>query len=161
MANLNQFDDNDRENLVAYLDGELDAAAAQALEAKLGLDPKARREADLLRKTWDLLDYLPRPEPSPTFTTKTLDRLAVLQARPRPKWPRRLAWTFALLLAFALGFLVGRGAAAWRDSRFDHPHVLRDLPLLENLRLYRHIEDFDFLERLANDPELFGDENRD
>ncbi len=61
--------------LVAYLDGELDPVAARKVEARLASDPVARAKAAELKKTFDLLDYLPRPEPSPTFTTRTLDRL--------------------------------------------------------------------------------------
>ena len=61
--------------LVAFLDGELDPEAAEAVEAKISLDPTARAEADALKKTWDLLDHLPRPEPSRTFTERTLSRI--------------------------------------------------------------------------------------
>ena len=63
------------EDLVAYLDGELDPDRNEAVEAKIGIDPTARAEADALKKTWDLLDYLPKPEPSPSFTERTLSRL--------------------------------------------------------------------------------------
>lgn len=66
--------------LVAYLDGELEAAAARRVEARLASDPLARARAAALKKTFDLLDYLPRPEPSTTFTTRTLDRLPALQS---------------------------------------------------------------------------------
>ena len=55
--------------LVAYLDGELDPAAARRIETKLASDPQARAKATALKKTFDLLDYLPKPEPSATFTT--------------------------------------------------------------------------------------------
>jgi hypothetical protein len=61
--------------LVAYLDGELDPAAARRVEAKLAADPALRARAAALKKTFDLLDYLPTPEPSPTFATRTLDQL--------------------------------------------------------------------------------------
>src|ERR1051325_5882976 len=69
--------DEERATLVAYLDGELDEAAAQAIEARLSSDPHARAEADTLLRTWDLLDYLPRTEASTSFTHRTLERLAV------------------------------------------------------------------------------------
>ena len=69
-----EFDTEETE-LVAYLDGELDEAAARRVEAKLSQDPQARAKAAALKKTYDLLDYLPRPEPSPTFASRTLDRL--------------------------------------------------------------------------------------
>ena len=84
--------------LVAYLDGELDSAAAGRVEARLATDPAARTRASELKKSFDMLDYLPRPEPSPTFTTRTLDKLPVLKpgvtrsaapaASPRPSASR-------------------------------------------------------------------------
>src|SRR5438067_1775167 len=67
------------EEIVAYLDGELDAKAAEGLAAKIRTDPKLRTEADALQRTWDILDILPRPEPSATFATRTLS-----QAIPLP-----------------------------------------------------------------------------
>src|SRR5262245_3790048 len=74
--------------LIAYLDGELDAAAARKVEAKLAADAELRKRAAALKKTFDLLDYLPRPEPSPTFATRTLDKLPAakssVEAKPVP-----------------------------------------------------------------------------
>ncbi|WP_439620442.1 anti-sigma factor family protein [Gemmata sp.] len=64
--------------LVAYLDGELDAEAARKIEARLAADPDARGRAAALKETFGLLDYLPRTEPSPTFATRTLERLPVV-----------------------------------------------------------------------------------
>lgn len=61
--------------LIAYLDGELDAADARRVEDALDADPKLRMRADALKRSYDLLDYLPKPEPSPTFATRTMDRL--------------------------------------------------------------------------------------
>jgi hypothetical protein len=74
------FDDE----LVAYLDGELDPAAARAVEDRLARDPAARDRAAELKKAFDLLDYLPKPEPSPTFTTRTLDKLPAVKSGPSP-----------------------------------------------------------------------------
>src|SRR5438067_2053670 len=72
-------------DLVAYLDGELDERGAQAVEATLGRDPHARHEAETLRKTWDLLDYLPQPPaPASDFTSRTLQRLEKVQAPAPP-----------------------------------------------------------------------------
>lgn len=65
--------------LVAYLDGELDEASARQVEARLARDPAARARAAELKKSFDLLDYLPRPEPSATFTTRTLDKLPAVK----------------------------------------------------------------------------------
>lgn len=75
--------------LVAYLDGELEPAAARRVEARLAIDSQARARAAALKKTFDLLDYLPKPEPSATFATRTLDKLPALQ--PAPQQPQSQA----------------------------------------------------------------------
>lgn len=78
--------------LVAYLDGELDPATTRKVEARLAQDPAARARAAELQKSFELLDYLPKPEPSPNFTTRTLDRLPVVKesgpAKLKPPAPR-------------------------------------------------------------------------
>jgi anti-sigma factor RsiW len=172
MAKQSSLSDEDRTNLVAYLDGELDEPAARALEAKLHLDPQARAEAEALKRTWELLDYLPRPEPSRDFTSRTLERVRVrrpaaarwgLPDRWRP-WALGFGWAAAVLVAGALGFAGGRllphrqPAPAPDEADLDR-HLVRDLRLLENLRLYEHVDDLPFLQDLAdpNDPDLFGD----
>src|SRR5579875_3152629 len=93
MPQPSPFSEQERADLVAYLDGELSGEAARALEAKLSLDPAARAEAEALRRTWELLDFLPRPQPSPRFTHRTLERLSPLRAneqRVRRRW--RTCW---------------------------------------------------------------------
>jgi anti-sigma factor RsiW len=172
MASLN---DKDRAELVAYLDGELDEQSAKSLEAKLSLDPAARQEAVALQKTWELLDYLPRPEPSPNFTHRTMERLsgqlpAVSSVRARGRWPGWViaaGWAAALLLAAGVGFGAVTFLAQSDKDRSPDPlaqlepaeveqNLVRNLRLLENQRLYENVDDIDFLRTLDN-PELFGD----
>lgn len=162
--------------LQAYLDGELDEAAAQALEARLSLDPQARAEADALRQAWGLLDYLPKAEPSPTFTHRTLERLSVETGRPSASTatlatprPRRrhwapLGWAAAILLALGVGGGSGFGLArllrppapppppaATDEAMARHPRVV------EKWRTYEQAGDLDCVRRLA-EPDYFGDE---
>lgn len=68
-------DDPFEAELVAFLDGELDPAAARRVQAKLDADPALRARAAELKRAFDMLDYLPKPDPSPTFATRTLDKL--------------------------------------------------------------------------------------
>jgi anti-sigma factor RsiW len=168
MPNLN---DEDRANLVAYLDGELDERAARALEARLATDPQARAEAESFRRTWEMLDYLPRAEASTTFTNRTLEKLAV-QTGPRslvrpprrlPWWLLAAGWAAALLLAAgggltAANLLWPRPPAVADDSAEVEAQIAQHRRVLENRRLYEHADDIDFL-RALDHPDLFGDDD--
>jgi hypothetical protein len=66
--------------LIAYLDGELDPAEERRVEEKMASDPALRARADALQRSYDLLEFLPKPEPSPTFASRTLDRLPAVKS---------------------------------------------------------------------------------
>jgi hypothetical protein len=166
MAKLPPLSEEERTHLVAYLDGELEGAAASAMEAKLNTDPRFRAEASTLRRTWELLDYLPRPAPSPTFTSRTLERVSTSNRFPRRRHWRTVAlglsWAAAVLLAGVVGFEGGKflhrpPAPSEKPMEID-PQLVQDLRLIENRHWYEHVDDLNFL-RALEDPELFGEEN--
>jgi anti-sigma factor RsiW len=157
----------EKADLVAYLDGELTGEAARAIETKLSLNPAARAEADSLRRAWDMLDFLPRPEPSPSFTSRTLSKLAPLRdSKAPPSVPAKksnrpwraallgLGWAAAVFLA-SLGGFVGYNTAVPREP--GERELVRDLRLIENKRFYDVVDDLDFLRGL-DQPDLFGEE---
>jgi ferric-dicitrate binding protein FerR (iron transport regulator) len=152
--------EQEQADLVAYLDGELTGEAARTLEAKLSLDPQARAEADALRRTWELLDYLPRPEPSARFTHRTLERLSPVRSderRRRRRWRSgclALGWVAALVLAGWAGY-AGYNWFVPREP--GDKELIHDLRLIENKRYYDLVEDLEFW-RALDTPELFGDE---
>jgi anti-sigma factor RsiW len=168
------MNDSEREELVAYLDGELDEQRSRAIEARINTDPAVRAEVEALRRAYDLLDYLPRPEPSPNFTHRTLDRLAavsqgVAKAPLPPGAARRFPWrvlvtSLAVMLCLGLGFVVapaipGVEAKPTLSPTSDIDKLLeRDQSLLERLRIYRHVTDVPMVNELDR-PELFGDEH--
>ena len=156
MSEPSQLSESERADLVAYLDGELTGEVSRALEAKLSLNPQARAEADALRQTWQMLDYLPRPQPTASFTHRTMERLTPLQSGER-RWRTRclgLGWAAALLLAGWSGY-AGYNWFAPREP--GDRELIHDLRLIENKRLYDRIEDLDFW-RALDKPELFGDD---
>jgi anti-sigma factor RsiW len=167
---MSALNEQDRADLVAYLDGELDEEAAQALEAKLNLDPQARAEADALRQAWGLLDYLPKAEPSPTFTHRTLEKLSLVKkagstqiAAPswrRWPWQAALGWAAALLIAVLAGLGLGRylGRSAPEDVATADEPMIQHLRVAEMWRYYENAEDLDFVRQLAQ-PDLFGDDS--
>ena len=102
--------EEDRASLVAYLDGELDDEAARQVEARISTDPAVRAEIESLKRTWDLLDYLPKAEPSPNFTHRTVSRITAAHValrtsqQRRRRWLLGTAWAAALLVALAGGY---------------------------------------------------------
>jgi anti-sigma factor RsiW len=180
------MDERERDDLVAYLDGELQGEEARRVEAKLAHDQKARTEADSLKRTWDLLDYLPKPpEPSPSFTNRTLEKVEPIRATgaqprvapdtgPQPvsppgRWPRRFllvaGWAAAVVLAIFGGYYAVHLAVrpAVQPTQVAQPapekpserDLVRDLRVIENKRLYDPIEDRDELREIGD---TFGDD---
>ncbi len=156
MAHLS---DEDREDLVAFLDGELDEDKARQLEGRLNLDPQVRAEAEAFQQTWGLLDYLPRPEPSESFTHRTLERLAVqtstLRRGPAVRWLAGLAWAAGVVLAAGAGLWAA--GLLWPKSAAADQALVRHLRVIDNLPRYEQIDDLDFLKAL-DAPDLFGED---
>jgi hypothetical protein len=101
--------EQEREELSAFLDQELDTQATEAVTEALSRRPEVRHEAESLRKTWDLLEYLPRPSAPASFTEHTMTRLEStkgLLLRQGVRW-RRYAiagWAACLIMAAVFGF---------------------------------------------------------
>jgi anti-sigma factor RsiW len=169
--------------LIAYLDGELDEHSAKDMERRIDQEPKLKAAADGYKRTWELLDYLPQPDPSPTFTTRTVDRMAVLrpaqasvsltmssvtsppaQATVAPA-NRAGTWRWVGVAAAAvLLFLLGYGISgvsshkhAQPDEREVEEQMARDLRVLDHWNLYQYGDDVTFVETLAR-PDYFGDD---
>lgn len=168
MAHISE---EDRAELVAYLDGELDEQSSQAFEARLTRDPPCA-EAEALKKTWELLDFLPRAEPSTNFTNRTMERLSVPStgkvAAPnprRPAWLMPVGWAAAMLLAMTGGLLAARHL--WPATTPTQPGpqvdvealINRDKELILNKRLYENGFDIDFLRELGRSQEFGGEED--
>jgi hypothetical protein len=160
MSELAPLSDDERAQLVAYLDGELPEQTARNLEARINRDPAARAEAESLRKTWELLDHLPRPEPSPSFTHRTVERLSALrpaQARAGGRWRWWLGvsgWAAAMILCGVAGYAAMMRFYPREPSIED---LARDLRIVENLKSLEAADDIEFL-RLLDQPDQFGED---
>ena len=149
------------EELVAYLDGELEPNATKRMENLLASDARARQRLNQLAVSWDLLDQLPRATVDDLFTKTTVEMVAVaaehevaetVKAEPARRRVRWLAMGVATLLALAVGFIaVGLTLPDRNDA------LLRNLPSVVNLELYRSVGDVAFLKQLQT-ANLFVDE---
>jgi anti-sigma factor RsiW len=161
MADKQPLTEQEKADLVAFLDGELAGEAKRALETKISLDPAVRAEVESLKRTWDLLDFLPKPEPSPNFTNRTLEKLVPIRAkaaaapRQRRPWLIGAGWAAALLAAAAAGY-GGVGFLGPAPANPDQD-LTRDLRIIENKRYYDRVDDLEFLKQL-DQSDLFGED---
>src|SRR5262245_59248344 len=141
---------DERADLVAYVDGELPEVAARAIATKLTQSATARREVEMLQKTWELLGHLPMPQVDAQFSERTITQIRRLQLEV-PAWdPRFRFWALrsmhALLLLVLCGAGLGLGYVAarwfWPDPA---ARLARDLSLAEHLNEYLEVGSFEFL----------------
>ena len=152
-----------QENLVAYLDGELGDVATQEIERTLAENSTLREEVEVLTRSFEMLDELPRPQLSSEFTERTIATIQLSQPsssdageeEPTSSWPGRRSliagWLLGLAASVALGLWIG-GQVGSDDS----DRLIEDLPLLKNLDTYREVEDIEYLRKL-NEQGLFND----
>jgi anti-sigma factor RsiW len=149
----------ERANLVAYIDGELTENEARLIATKLTQSPTARLEVDSLKKTWELLEYLPRPQASEEFPERTLTSIRSLNSRGGA-WDERARAGMALgvrlaVSAFVAGASLGLGFVltwwAWPDPA---SRLARDLSLAEHLEEYEEVGSFQFLDELTRSKEF-------
>jgi anti-sigma factor RsiW len=166
MAELQPLSEDLKAELIAYLDGELDEEEARAVEARINRDPRVRAEVEALRRSWGLLDYLPKPEPSPQFTQRTVTRASVLAPslldRAR-RWRRLVfgvSWAAALVVAGVVGYAsvpAPREKPAEAKAEDQEQQLVRDLRVIDQLPALQNAGDINFLYELDR-PELFGDD---
>jgi hypothetical protein len=149
----------ERANLVAYIDGELTEAESRAITTKLSLSPVARREVESLKKTWAMLDVLPRPKATPDLTERTLTSIRTYEARGLSYSQTAGAW-LSQLAKLSVSLIVAAAAlgAGFALTRWVWPdatsRLARDLSLAEHLEEYQEVSSFDLLDELVKSREF-------
>jgi anti-sigma factor RsiW len=143
------------EEIVAYLDGELDSETEARVVRRLSDDAAYRSRLGQLQQAWDLLDNLRGTEADDEFTASTVAMVAV-QAEQESKSQqvrivrqRSLAWlalVAVVLLSVASGY-----AVLYRRLTRDDRNLVRDLDVIERVDEYRSIDDVGFLKSLASE----------
>lgn len=158
-ADQQRLNPEERANLVAYIDGELTEAESRALTTKLTHSATARREVELLKKTWDVLDALPRPPVSEQFQERTLTYVRSLEERVEGRLDSARKWgSIALKMAACAGIAAVGVVSGFEVARRAWPapeeRVVRDLSLAEHLDEYLEVGSFEFLDGLKNASEF-------
>lgn len=146
MSNIKRLKPEDRENLVAYLDGELDDSTAGAVDEILSESQVARHEVEMLTRTWEMLDLIPKEEASEDFTQTTLQTVRLADTSETGVTTEQvmpylrlalgiLVWLSGTIFASWAGFMITR---AWTPNPAED--LIRDLPVIENLHRYQKLE---------------------
>ena len=154
MEKISRLSAEQRSNLIAYLDGELDEPASQEIEQVLARSAVARHEVDVLARTWDLLNLLPRPKASGEFTQKTVACLLTLEA-PRVSIATRPWFRVARRGCVVACWAAGLACIAWAAFLVPRRYVpneadllLQDLPIISNFDAYSETGSIEFLREL-------------
>jgi hypothetical protein len=157
-GNLDQLD----EQLVSYLDGELPPNEARQIEDLLARDGTARSRLNELASSWDMLDQLPRATVDELFTRTTVEMVALAAeddaVQSQAALPaRRSRRGYQIAIAVAAAAVIGFGAIFFFVPS-ENDILLRDLPVIANLEIYRDVDDIQQLKQFASaTPKLFSD----
>lgn len=146
------MDQATRELLTAYLDGELPADEAAAIDRRLASDEALRKQVQEFDQVWNALDGLPRPEASEGFAKTTIEMAAVQAGKEvvaktamLPRVKRRRGWGVAAasLAALVLGFVIVRLAVMQPERE-----LIANLPVIYRLDGLQEVDSPAFLRRL-------------
>jgi hypothetical protein len=82
------------------------------MEARIAADPKLRARAESLRRSYGLLDFLPKPEPSATFTSRTISQAAIKSSPVVPVAHTAAAHASPAPLTATVGVVVESGSTS-------------------------------------------------
>lgn len=140
------------DELVVYLDGDLDDQTRQKIERRLIEDEPSRAHLAALQDSWDALDCLPRPTCNAEFTESTMKLVVqreLATSSARFNYRGVLKWigvAATLVFSLGMGFLVTRHWQSAKEREFFESYRL-----VRDWEKYESIGDFDFLVRLENE----------
>jgi hypothetical protein len=149
------------EELIAYLDGELDDAHARDVERRLADDATYRARLTRLQQVWDILDTLGRTEADDNFTHSTMAMVAVrtegeVEAKVQAA-RRKQAWGWVAVAAAAALIMGTTYSLAGRLFNRENDALVRDLAVIERVDEYRNIDSIEFLQKLREAGLFAGD----
>src|SRR5437016_5622208 len=129
MAKLARLSPEQRDNLAAYLDGELEETATQEIEQILAVSEVARHEVDMLSRTWDMLNSLPTHKASQEFTQKTVSSMRAAERSGPPLAGQAVKQNArrGAVLAIWAGILVACGYAGYSATHQWVPNEFEQL----------------------------------
>lgn len=154
------LDEAIREQMVAYLDGELAPAERQRLDNLVAANPDLGQELQKLDATWEMLNELPRATVGESFTTSTVEMVALsasreLEVQQLSSKRHKIRQTVVAAIGIGVAGMVGFIVMLWLPSENDE--LIKDYHVINNLEEYMLVQDIRFLERLAESGVFAGE----
>ncbi len=153
MEKIPRLSTQQRSDLVAYLDGELDEAGSREIERILTHSPVARNEVEVLVRTWEMLDHLPLHDAPDDFTERTMSTIRIDDYREpisEKVWFQRgqqgviaAGWLAGLAVSAVLGFFITN-----RWIPVETEQLVEELPLIQEIDVYIEVGNIDFVKDL-------------
>lgn len=151
------------EELIAYLDGEIDTSGRVRVERRLAEDALFRERLRRMQQTWEALDLLPRTNAGDAFTSSTMtlvvaeQEVAATQAvkQLRTRQGKRWWWgAVATAAAVVAGF-----ALVYRTLTAEDQALVKDLPVIERVDQLHNTPSVEFLTQLQREGLFLADTN--
>jgi anti-sigma factor RsiW len=163
MANSNikpDLSDEQRTEIVAYLDGELQSGDAERIRRLLVDNANARREAEELTIAFEALDSLDGITASGGFTNRTMTSIQALAETDKAGTTQPFdVKRSAMLGIWALGIVVS-AVAGFCATNWNVPEesrgLVKELELIKSLPRYERVGSVDLLKELEKQ-ELFDE----
>jgi anti-sigma factor RsiW len=149
------------EELIAYLDGEIDATGRLRVERRLAEDAAFRERLRRMQQAWEALDLLPRASAGEEFTSSTMtlvvaeQEVAATQAVQQLKSRQGRHWRWgvaATVAAVALGF-----GLVYRTLTTEDQALVKDLPVIERVDQLHNTPSVEFLTQLQQEGLFLAD----
>ena len=141
------------ENLVAYLDGELDAQNVRQMEDRLAVESDLREKMTSLEQTWNMLNELETVSADKELVRSTMEVVTLTIEKDlsedekqfeKRKWLDRLILLATIFLFGIIGYQLAALVGIQRNQQFA-----KDIPIILNISKYKEIGNFDFLQALS------------
>ncbi len=146
----------DDEQLVAYLDGELDQTSVLDVEGRLAESAELRQRLEDLRSAWDLLEDLPVASPNPKFAQSTIEMVTMSAASfsggkstARNNWPLIASMIAIAPIMFVVGYMVYRASQKAVERR-----AIEVLPILADWEALKAVGSYEWLESIRSIKDL-------
>lgn len=161
--------ESESELLVAYLDGELDAQSVRQMEDRLAVEPELREKMTSLEQTWNLLNELETVPADKELVRSTMEVVTLTIEKEvkedekileKRQWFDRLVLVATLLMFGIIGYQLAVLVGIHRQNQ-----LVKDIPIIQNMNMYKEIDSFDFLRALSEkqvfDPPANDDQSLD